>query len=69
MNGHIFIIILTVNPSGFLNELPKRTIYKSAQSSTAVDPRTEPCVILFASVARQNPANSERRNDINVGVV
>lgn len=69
MNGYIFIIILTANPCGFLNKLPKRTIYKSAQSSTAVDLRTEPCLTFFASVARQNSANSERRNDLNVGVV
>ena len=69
MNGYIFIIILTANPSGFLNKLPKRTIYKSAQSNTAVDLRTEPCVTFFASVVRQKPANSERRNYLNVGVV
>lgn len=68
MNGYIFIIILTAIPSGFLNKLPKRTIYKRAQSSTAVDLRTEPCATFFASVARQNPANSERRNALNVGV-
>ena len=66
MNGYIFIVAI---PSGFLNKLPKRTIYKSAQSSTAVDLRTEPCVTFFASVVRQNPANSEHRNDLNVGVV
>ena len=69
MNGYIFIIILTAIPSGFLNRLPKRTIYRSAQSSTAVDLRTEPCVTFFASVVRQKPANSERRNYLNVGVV
>ena len=69
MNGYIFIIILTAIPSGFLNRLPKRTIYKSAQSSTAVDLRTEPCVTFFVSVVRQKPANSEGRNYLNVGVV
>ena len=69
MNGYIFIIILTAIPSGFLNRLPKHTIYKSAQSSTAVDLRTEPCVTFFASVVRQKPGNSERQNYLNVGVV
>ena len=69
MNGYIFIIILTAIPSGFLKKLPKRTIYKSAQSNTAVDLRTEPCVTFFASVVRQKPGNSERQNYLNVGVV
>ena len=64
MKGYICIIIMILTAIPFLNKFPKRAIYKSAQRSTAVDLRTEPCVTFFASVARQNPANSERRNDL-----
>ena len=55
--------------SKWVLEQVSEAIYKSAQSSTTVDLGTEACVTFFASVVRQKPANSERRNYLNVGVV